>query len=150
MNDGGKLSHQVAVAWLRCCRNAAIEQADKLREQIRFAAFQDHAHLPPEITFDIGRLGRCQDTFFRQLAAGAEAAVKLVEVALRPVSEQLRMPSDAAVDQRVGGPIKSPRRRPGNGLEQLVDRNAQALSQLVQRRAGWRPRPAQTSGRRGP
>src|SRR4051812_13091850 len=137
MSDGSTLSHRVVVAWLRCYRNAPIQHADKLREQIRFATFQDHAHLPPEIAFDVGRLGRCQDSFFRQLAAGAEAAVKLIKVALRPVAEQLSMPRDAAVDQRVGGPIKSPRRGPGNWLEQLVNRNTETPGQLVQR-AGMR------------
>src|SRR6476646_7719182 len=43
----------------------------------------------------------------------------------------------AAIDQGIGGPIKSPRRRPRNGLEKLVDRNAQTVSQLVERACMW-------------
>ena len=50
-----------------------------------------------------------------------------------------------AFDQRVGGPIELPRGRPRNRLEQLVDRNAQALGQFV-KRAGMRIRCAAREG----
>src|SRR4051794_40064841 len=115
------------------CSNPAIEYTDELREQIGFATLQNHAHLPPEIAFRVCSLSRGQYSLFGQLAAGAEAAVKLIEIGLRPVAEKFRMLGDTAFDERVGCPIKSTRRHPRNRLEQLIDRNAQALGQLVQR-----------------
>ncbi len=109
-----------------------VEHLDELREQIGFAAFQDHAHLAPEIALATGGFGGGEDTFLGQLTAGAEAAVQFVEVAWRPVAKQFWVLGGAAIDERVGGAIESARGHSGHRLKQFVDGNAQPLSQFVE------------------
>src|SRR5262249_14874481 len=51
--------------------------------------------------------------------------------------EQLRMGGDDGFDERVSGPIEAARRRIAQRAKQLVDFDAQAVGQFVQRAGVW-------------
>src|SRR5262245_38887839 len=122
-------------------RYAPVEHLDDLGEQLGFIAFQNDADAPPELAFEIGGVGGGGDAVVGKLAAGAEAAVQLIEISGGPISKLFRMPRDEVLDERVGRSIELPRQNARDRLEQLVDRNAEAGGQLVQR-AGMRMRDA--------
>jgi hypothetical protein len=125
------LSYRCTIAWLRRGRDAAIENVDETGEQLCFVAFENDADLAPEVTLGVRCLDGDQYPIFSQLTAGAEAAVKFVEVAFGPVAEHFRMVGGTGFHERVGGAIELQWRDTANWLKKLVDRHAQTLSQLV-------------------
>ncbi len=112
---------------------AAVEELDEFREERGFAGFEDDADLAPEFALGVHGFGGGKDTIFGKLAAGAEAAVELVEVGVGPALEDVAAGGDDAFDKRVGGPIEPLLGRPSRLAEKLVDFDAQSVGQLIQR-----------------
>lgn len=95
--------------------------------------------MPPHIAFGVHGLSGRQHAVFRELATGAEPAIEFVEFGFRPIGKFRLMTRDHAFDQRIGCAIELARRMSAGRPEQIVDRHAEAVRQLV-KRAGVRIR----------
>jgi hypothetical protein len=126
-----------------------IQHIHKIRQQVGFACFEDDGYLAADVAFVVHGFGGGEDALFGELAAGAEAAVELIEVGFRPGGKRLGMAGDDAIDERVRGPIELARGAAAGRAEEFVDFDAEPLGQFMER-AGVRVRAAADDPADGP
>ena len=118
-------------------RYLLVEQFHEAGEQLAFAAFQQQIDLLVDVALMVHGHDGVERPLPGQSAAGSEAAVKLVEIRLRPAGEQRPVAVDDLFDHRIGIPIEPAMRQQRRILKQLIRIHAQPGRQPMQR-AGMR------------